>query len=162
MDEVAVDRLEVRPSGIHGQGVYATGLIRAGERVIEYFGEKITKEESQSRCCEGNHYIFYLSERYDLDGSAEANVARLINHSCAPNTEAEVENERIWIVALRDITPGEEISFNYGYDLEDFRDHPCRCGAANCVGYILAEEYWSSVPDEAQSLSDAAPERLPP
>ena len=73
------------------------------------------------------------------------NPARIINHSCAPNCEAELENERIWIVATRDIGAGEEITFNYGYDLEDYKEYVCRCGSPQCVGYIVAEEFFEHV-----------------
>jgi SET domain-containing protein len=145
MDQVTVDILERRSSGIEGDGLFARAPIRAGERVIEYTGERISKEESLRRCIEGNNYIFSINDEFDLDGSVDSNFARFINHSCAPNTEAIIEEDRVWIFALRDIAAGEELSFNYGYDLDEYRDHPCRCGAANCFGYILAEEYWNSV-----------------
>ena len=59
--------------------------------------------------------------------------------------ESEWDEDRIWIVALRDIKAGEELSFNYGYDLEDHEEHLCRCGAANCVGFIVAEEHFDTV-----------------
>jgi SET domain-containing protein len=45
-------------------------------------------------------------------------------------------------VALRDIAIGEEVTFNYGYDLEDYKEHPCGCGTRKCVGFIVAEEYF--------------------
>ena len=67
----------------------------------------------------------------------------LLNHSCAPNCEAELLDDRIWIIARRDIQPGEEITFNYGYDLENYRDYPCCCGSPHCVGYIVAEEFFA-------------------
>ena len=73
------------------------------------------------------------------------NPARFINHSCAPNCEAEVKDGQIWIVAGRDLKVGEEITFNYGFDLEDYRLYPCRCGAPACVGYIVAEEFFPHV-----------------
>ena len=66
-------------------------------------------------------------------------------HGCAPNCEAELDEGRIWIVALRDIAAGEELSFNYGYDLTDYRDFPCRCGTSACVGFIVAEEFFAQV-----------------
>ena len=68
-----------------------------------------------------------------------------MNHSCSPNCEAQNMDGGIWIIALRDIRAGEEITFNYNYDLTDYKEHPCRCGAPNCVGFILAEEFFSSV-----------------
>ena len=137
--------LERRTSAIEGDGLYARTRIPAGVPIIEYTGEKISKEESLRRCIDGNNYIFSINEEFDLDGSVESNFARFINHSCSPNAETQLEDDRVWIVSLREILPGEEISFNYGYDLDDYREHPCRCGAANCVGYILAEEFWGSV-----------------
>ena len=66
-------------------------------------------------------------------------LPRHINHSCAPNCESQMIRGRIWIVALRDIARGEELSYDYGYNLQNFLDHPCKCGAPECVGYIVAE-----------------------
>ena len=128
-------------SAIHGLGCFAGHAIPAGARVIEYVGEKIDKAESLRRCEAGNEYIFALDETHDLDGLVGHNIARFINHSCAPNCEAGPAGEKIWIIALRDIAPGEELTFNYGYDLIDYREHPCHCGSAGCAGYIVAVEY---------------------
>jgi uncharacterized protein len=139
------DLVEVRTSPIEGRGGFARTHIKKDDCLIEYIGERLSKEESAHRCSLGNNFIFQINDDFDLDGSIEANLARFINHSCAPNAEAQLEDDRVWIVALRDIAPGEEITFNYGYDLEDYREHPCRCGAPNCVGFILAEELWGSM-----------------
>lgn len=116
--------------------------------MIEYIGERITKTESrrreaarleeQRRGGEGCVTIFTLNQRFDLDGRVARNVARLINHSCAPNCWAEQKRGRIWIVARRDIAAGEELTFDYGYPVSDWRLHPCRCGAPECPGYIVA------------------------
>jgi hypothetical protein len=137
--------VDFRPSPIHGQGGFAAREIPGGTRVIEYVGNRITKDESVQRCAENNEYIFALNNYTDLDGNVDWNPARFLNHSCQPNCEALVDAGRIWIVALRDIREGEELTFNYGYDLEDYRDYPCRCGASNCVGYIVAEEFFEHV-----------------
>ena len=134
-----------RPSAIHGTGGFAKVDIAAGTRVIEYVGEKITKAESLCRCESANEYIFSLDDAHDLDGNAPWNPARFLNHSCNPNCEAEPDGGRVWIVARRDIRAGAEITFNYGYDLHDYREHPCRCGAADCIGYIVAEEFFEHV-----------------
>ena len=127
---------------IHGMGGFAKIAIPKGSRVIEYVGRRISKQESLQRCEAGNEYIFSLDEEHDLDGNVPWNPARLINHSCAPNCDAELENGRVWIVANREITAGEEIAFNYNFDLEDYKAHLCRCGSPNCVGYIVAEEFF--------------------
>jgi SET domain-containing protein len=135
--------IEFRASPIHGTGGFAAQDIAASSRVIEYVGRKIDKQESRRQCQLHNPFIFYLDSDTDLDGQVEWNPARFLNHSCSPNCEAERIDGGIWIVAKRDIRAGEEITFNYGYDLESFRDYPCRCGAPNCVGYIVAEEFHS-------------------
>jgi uncharacterized protein len=137
--------LEFRSSAIHGTGVFTQVVIQKEARVIEYVGQKITKGESLNRCETNNQYIFALDENHDLDGNVGWNPAKFINHSCSPNCEAELMEGRIWIVAMREIRAGEEITFNYGYDLEDYKEHPCRCGAPNCVGYIVAEEFFPKV-----------------
>ncbi|MGP8198856.1 MAG: SET domain-containing protein [Limisphaerales bacterium] len=139
------DPLRVGPSPIHGLGVFANVGLGRGARVIEYLGEKITKEESALRRERQNYCIFSLDDEFDLDGDFVWNPARLVNHSCAPNCEAECVNGRIWITALRDIPPGEEITFNYGYDWEAYEEHPCRCGAAECVGFIVAGEFFGQL-----------------
>lgn len=147
---------EVRDSGIHGRGAFATRPIRAGERVAEYVGERISKSESLRRQEEGNEYIFTLDEEVDIDGLVEWNPARFVNHSCDPNCETEIEDESIWVVALRDIAPGEELTYNYCYDFEEYREHPCRCGTKRCVGYMLAEELWEKLPERGKEQEQKA------
>jgi len=137
--------VEFRASAIDGYGGFAKTAIAAGCHVIEYVGERITKEQSVERCSNDNHFIFGLDEEWDLDGGVEWNPARLFNHSCAPNCDAENIEGRIWIVAQKNIQPGEEITFNYGYDLENYHEHPCRCGATGCIGFIVAEEFFDVV-----------------
>lgn len=131
-----------RESPIHGKGGFATRAIPKGTRVIEYQGRRIDKAESLRQCELENPFIFALDDQYDLDGNVESNPARLLNHCCHPNCEAELDEGRIWIFSLREIPAGEEITFNYGYDLEDYKEHPCYCGSPNCVGFIMAEEFF--------------------
>lgn len=143
---------EIRGSEIHGRGVYAVKFIPEGARIIEYVGERIGKKTSdrrgtaqQTRAEETGGaavYIFTLNDEYDLDGDLPWNTARLINHSCAPNCEAQIDRLRIFVYALRDIREGEELTFDYGFDVEHYEDHPCRCGAPGCVGHIVSREQW--------------------
>jgi uncharacterized protein len=137
--------IEFRNSPIHGTGGYARVDIASGTEMVEYLGNKIDKQESLRQCELDNPYIFTIDDQYDLDGNVDWNPARLLNHSCSPNAEAIDDEGRIWITALRDIKAGEEITFNYNYDLADYKEHPCKCGAANCVGYIVAEEFFPTV-----------------
>ncbi len=136
-------------SPLHGQGLFARAPIARGTRIIEYVGERITKAEAERREVQrlarlaaggdGNVYIFELNQRHDLDGRVRWNPARRINHSCAPNCEVQVVRGRIWIVALRALAPGEELTYDYSFDYDAWRDHPCRCGAKECAGYIVAK-----------------------
>jgi hypothetical protein len=135
----------IATSPIQGRGAFALVPMARGERVAEYVGQKISKQESLLRCEANNPFIFSLDDQWDLDGDVENNPARFLNHSCDPNCEAENIEGRIWIVARRAIQTGDELTFNYGYDLESFRDYPCACGAVNCVGYIVAEEFFADL-----------------
>lgn len=132
-------------SGIHGVGAFARRDIPRETRVIEYIGEKIDKQESLRRCESNNEFIFALDQEQDIDGNIEQNPARCINHSCAPNCEAQIDEGRIWIIAIRDIPAGEEVTFNYGFDLVDYKEYPCHCRALACVGYMVAEEFFNHV-----------------
>ena len=146
MNGTAIEALcEIRASGIHGRGAFARQPIASGTRVIEYVGERISKAESLRRRQGGNHFVFIVTDTVDIDGAVESNPARFINHSCSPNCEARMEDERIWIIAIRDISAGEEIAFNYGYDLQDYEEHPCMCGSRECLGFMVAEEYFEDV-----------------
>lgn len=140
--------LRLARSDVHGYGIFARDFIPKGERVIEYVGERITKAEAlrrdEARLArlaaggDGCVYVFILNQRHDIDGRVPWNPARRINHSCAPNCESEVGRGRIWIVARRDIAPGEELTYDYGFAYAEARNHPCRCGAAECAGYIVS------------------------
>jgi SET domain-containing protein len=131
-----------RPSPIHGLGGFATRDIAAGTRVLEYLGQRIDKQESLRRCEQNNPFIFCLNDHEDIDGAVDWNPARLLNHSCEPNCDALLDDSRIWIIANRSVRAGEELTFNYGFDLEDYRDYPCACGSPNCVGFIVAAEFF--------------------
>ncbi len=133
--------LWVGTSRIAGRGLFTAQHITRGTRIIQYTGEKITKAESDKRLAQGNDYIFQFNGHYDLDGKVRSNRARYINHSCNPNCAVQRTTRTIWIVALRDITAGEELTYNYGYELDDAPAHPCTCGAETCCGFILAPQY---------------------
>ena len=146
----------VEQSSIHNRGIFAARDIPNGTQIMEYYGERIGKAESLKRSNErldrakvtgeAAVYIFTLNKRWDLDGSSvEPNDARFINHSCDPNSQAYQEKNRIFIHAERDIKAGEELTYNYGFDLDHWADHPCRCGSKYCVGFILDRQHWPAL-----------------
>lgn len=146
---------EVRGSAIHGRGVYATTFIPKETKIIEYVGELIDKEESERRGVSQHAkslqtgdaavYIFTLSWKYDIDGDVPWNTARLINHSCNPNCEAWIDGQKIYIHSLCDINAGEELTFDYGFDVDCYEDHPCLCGKDGCIGYIVGRSQWEEL-----------------
>lgn len=148
-------KIATRRSAIHGNGMFAIAPIKKGERLIEYKGRRRTHEEVDAGDTgdveSGHTFLFTLNDEYVIDANYEGNSARWINHSCAPNCEAVLEEDdgddrrkdRVFIEAVRDIKPGEELSYNYGIRLEE-RHTPelkkiwaCHCGAPRCTGTML-------------------------
>lgn len=140
----------VRSSPIHGRGVFATRTIAPGERIIEYRGERVSWDEALRRAtAKGapvNHtYFFSVSDGRVIDGESRGNAARFINHSCEPNCHAlEHDDGRVFIYALCEIAPGEELGYNYAliYDGRHTaavkRAFACHCGTPSCPGTMLA------------------------
>ena len=142
-------RTEVRSSPVHGKGVFARRPIATGSRILEYRGERIAWEEALRRHPHDPaqpHHTFYFSldDGRVIDANVGGNSARWINHACAPNCEARQEGEQVYIHALRDIAPGEELFYDYRLSLDARytpklkRDYVCRCGADTCRGTMLA------------------------
>ncbi len=143
--------VEARNSPIHGKGVYAIKPIRKGARIIEYLGERISHSEADSRYetkhdDDGHTFLFIASSRTVIDAGVNGNDARFINHHCNPNCETVIEGSRVFIDAVRDIKPGEELGYDYQLTWES-TDEPaelalyaCRCGAKRCRGTMLDRE----------------------
>ncbi|PJK12145.1 SET domain-containing protein-lysine N-methyltransferase [Lysobacteraceae bacterium NML95-0200] len=155
MPKSAKDRIERRQSAIHGNGVFATAAIAKGEYIVRYKGRLRSHAEVDADYGElegsGHTFLFTLNDEYVIDANFDGNIARWINHSCSPNCEAILyedeqgrrDRDKIRIHALRDIAPGEELSFNYGIVLQE-RHTPalkklwaCHCGAPHCTGTLL-------------------------
>jgi uncharacterized protein len=142
-------RIQTRRSGVHGKGVFAVQPIPQGEKVIEYVGEVITWKEADRRHPHNpkdpNHtFYFHLDDKHVLDALYGGNSSRWINHACEPNCEADVEDKRVFIKALRDIEPGEELNYDYGLVIDSpltpelKAEYACWCGAPSCRGTMLA------------------------
>jgi SET domain-containing protein len=110
--------LIVKDSQIHGKGLYAGSDIPWGVKIIEYQGEIIDDREAERRIEQGAGYIFELGTDTNIDGEANGNDARFVNHSRQnPNCVILRENNRIWIVAgIEGVSTGEELTFDYGSD----------------------------------------------
>ena len=136
---------KVRSSKIHGSGAFAKKDIKRGTRIVEYIGRRITKAEAEEVSEKDGVFVFELNRKWDIDGNVPENIAKFINHSCDPNCTFEIKNDEIWIKAKKNIKRGEELSYNYGFDLDGYKKYPCRCGAKNCVGFILDKDHWKKI-----------------
>jgi SET domain-containing protein len=143
--------VEARNSTIHGRGVYAVAPIKKGTRILEYLGERISHDEADDRYAQkgdddGHTFLFIASNRTVIDAGVNGNDARFINHSCNPNCETVIENSRVFIDAIRNIKPGEELGYDYQLTWESTDDpaelalYACRCGAKKCRGTMLDKE----------------------
>lgn len=113
-----------------GLGLFATTLIEPG-MYIEYHGTIIPTKEADAK--KGARYLFELSSRWTIDGSARNNVARYINHSCEPNCESVQDGKRIFIKAIHYIQPGEELCYDYGEEYVDEFISPAGCRCRTCT-----------------------------
>jgi hypothetical protein len=140
--------IRVRNSPIHGTGVFAVRHIPKGTRIIEYVGERMSHKAADKRYEDhdenDNHtFLFVVDARTVIDAAVGGNEARFINHSCDGNCESQIEKRRVWIDAVRDIAPGEELGYDYEIGRE--KDDPpnvdeiyaCRCGSPKCRGTML-------------------------
>ena len=151
MTKASTRRIQVRRSGVHGKGVFALRAIAAGERILEYKGEIITSKEADRRLPDdpedpSHTFFFSIDGKKVIDAHHGGNAARYINHSCDPNCETEVDGLRVFIHAIKDIRPGEELHYDYHLEFDGRhtaaikRQYACRCGARHCRGTMLARK----------------------
>jgi uncharacterized protein len=131
----------VKNSKIDKKGVFAKKDIPKETYIIEYVGRKVTNKEaddiSDKETKNGDVYLFELNKRSNIDGNVPYNNARFINHSCDPNAESINDKGHIWVVAIKDIKKGEEITYDYCLTTDEHEEHPCKCGSKKCTGYIV-------------------------
>src|SRR5215475_1780935 len=115
-----------------GLGLFATKPIRKGAKIIRYFGPLLDSRKKKDDAIE-NKYLFELNGRWTIDGSVRENIARYINHACKPNAESDVKprKRKVFIRAIKNIEPGDEISYDYGTDYFKAYLKPigCKCDA---------------------------------
>ncbi|HTH52913.1 MAG TPA: SET domain-containing protein-lysine N-methyltransferase [Edaphobacter sp.] len=149
-----ISGLMIRSSSIHAAGCYTTRKIRKGTRVIQYEGPIFTKDEADERYKDRFvTYLFSTGESEVIDGFG---TAMFINHSCDPNCETEHLDEEIWVVAIRDIEPGEELTYEYNLHDSDDDDADCYCGSKRCRGTMFSDEEVKRRARKARKQSRAA------
>ena len=163
-------RIQVRRSGVHGKGVFALQDLAEGETLIEYVGEIISWDEAQDRHPhdpnDPNHtFYFHVNEDRVIDALHGGNSSRWINHSCDPNCEADEDNDRIFIKAIRNIKAGEELNYDYGLIIDEpytkklKAEYPCWCGSAHCRGTLLSPKERKDTPKTPSQKKAKAKEK---
>ncbi len=143
----------VKPSQLHGNGVFANRDIPAGTRILQYAGKRLTPEQADALFPVNpddpyHTFFFSLSSGKIIDGGQGGNDSRWINHSCAPNCEGHENSDgtRVYIVAMRDIPAGEELLYDYSLVIDDEiteelkQNYRCLCGAPQCRGTMIAPQ----------------------
>jgi uncharacterized protein len=131
--------LVIRSSAIHAAGCYTLDPIRKGARVVEYTGPRIPKDLADEKYENSpTTYLFGVGDgSMVIDGHG---TAMFINHSCDPNCETEEIDGRVWIMAIRNIAAGEELTYDYYlYDGDD-EEACCNCGSPHCRGSMYSPE----------------------
>src|SRR5712672_1216934 len=116
-----------------GLGLFATKPIKKGTKIVRYFGPLLDCKKKKDDAVE-NKYLFELNNRWTIDGSVRENIARYINHACKPNAESDVRprKRKVFIRAIKNIEPGEEINYDYGTDYFKAYLKPIGCRCAAC------------------------------
>jgi SET domain-containing protein len=127
--EVGNHKLKVQRSET-GLGLFAHEPIKRGACIIEYKGRQISaKEEYESN----SKYLFQVSRKKTIDGAVRSNTARYINHSCRPNCEIDIYKSRVYVLAKRNIKPGEELAYDYDTEYFDEYIKPLGCKCQKCA-----------------------------
>jgi len=131
--------LVIRSSSIHAAGCYTTQPIRKGARVCEYDGRRLSKSVADERYADRPvTYLFTCGRNTVIDGFG---TAMFLNHSCDPNCETVQEVDgRIYIIAIRNVAAGEELTYEYNLHDSDEADADCYCGAGACRGTMFSDE----------------------
>lgn len=125
-----------------GLGLFAIRPIKKRTIFLEYKGPRITNAEAERLEARGSRYMYELNSRWTIDGKARSNIARYGNHSCRPNAESDVllgkradgrKGGKVIIRAVRDIEPGDEITYDYGKDYWNAFIKPIGCKCDSCL-----------------------------
>jgi len=120
--------LIVKESSVHGKGLFSKIDYKEEEIITIIQGEGINADECVRRENEeDNVYIFYKDEDEYIDASNQTKL-KYLNHSCDYNCDIdEDENGNLVLYAITDISSGEELTIDYGY--EEIYQY---CSCSNC------------------------------
>jgi uncharacterized protein len=137
---------EVRNSSINRRGVYAKTPIVKGDRIAIFGGDIMTIDETLKLPEQFRYYPLQIEERFMLymKNPRVPEDTDYFNHSCSPNAGLRGQ---IFLTAMRDIAPDEEITFDYCMSLSEFTgssftiEFSCSCGALECRGKVTQRDW---------------------
>ena len=137
-----IPQAEVRPSPIHGAGLFARNRTEIGERVAVMGGQVCNKTQSKS-CDAKRGTILSLSEETFLAGSPDGSKHPddCINHSCDHNLW--MVNE-VTLVARTLVMADDKLTTDYAFweaDSDWTLSHRCQCGSDLCRGRITGRDW---------------------
>lgn len=135
-----IDGIAVVEDAQLGRRAVALRLIRAGERIVEWSGREISGAETAGLSAHDREQLLQVDDDAFLHAGLDSLAAAdFINHSCEPNcgfVDART------LVAMRDITAGESITFDYAMsDTNTFVVFDCRCATSACRGRMTGEDW---------------------
>ena len=116
-----------------GLGLYATKPFKKREYVVTYRGRRLRNPDADKLEARGSRYMFEINSRWTVDGSTRRNIARYANHSCRPNAESDVVKREVILRAIKNIKPGDEITYDYGSEYFEIFLKPVGCKCVKCA-----------------------------
>jgi SET domain-containing protein len=113
-----------------GLGLFTRVPIKKGQFIIRYTGKKIPTKVTDDL---DTRYLFEINERWTIDGASRKNRARYINHACRPNAEVYFVKHVIKVRAIKNIKPGDEITYDYGEEYFELFLKPKGCKCVKCI-----------------------------
>lgn len=131
--------IDVRPSGIEGLGIFALRAFRPGETIapVRIVREITPASPIREELGERVEHCAYPDGRMVLIADPE----RHVNHSCDPNAYERFDGLSSSFIALREISPGDEITIDYNINIANGTAWPCHCGATRCDGMVVGDYF---------------------
>src|SRR5688572_1907514 len=131
----------IRPSAIHGRGLFARRAIAKGE-IVAIKGGHILDRRALARV-KGRIAASYIqiADGFFIGAATAAEVKRnklFINHSCAPNVGIQGQ---IIFVAMRNVRAGEELTYDWAMEENSRARTRCRCGAPACRKILTGRDW---------------------
>jgi len=117
--------LEVHPSKIHGNGVFATRPISPGQIIFSTTDFTILPQAAHGTV-----------QRCPTEHVFEPDILRWVNHSCRRNAEVRFIGDEAQIASVAEMQPGEEVVCDY-MCTEDSIPIPFRCNCGHCSGVMI-------------------------